>query len=35
MSSSWNARPLEGVYARMVRSGTDFVVVGGQAVNER
>lgn len=35
MSNSWNARSLKGVYARMVRLGADFVVVGGQGVNER
>lgn len=33
MNGSWNAHSLEEVYARMVRSGADFVVVGGQAVN--
>ncbi len=33
MSLSWDANALEEVYARMVRSGADFVVVGGQAVN--
>lgn len=34
MNGSWNARSLKGVYARMVRSGADFVVVGGQGVNK-
>ena len=34
MSSSWNAHSLEGVYAHMVRSGADFVVVSGRPLTK-
>jgi hypothetical protein len=31
--ASWTSETLKGVYTRLLESGVEFVVIGGQAVN--